>query len=51
MKKSKQRKVYLKDFWIAYKKGPFHICEVVCFLSIQCSQSSPFSCIMHGIHD
>lgn len=26
------------DFWTAYKKGPFHICEVVCFFSIQFSQ-------------
>jgi len=27
-----------KNFWSAYKKGPFHICEVVCFFSIQFSQ-------------
>ena len=38
--KREHRKVrqLFSDFWTAYKKGPFHICEVVCFFSIQFSQ-------------
>lgn len=37
-KRTPEGQAAFKNFWSAYKKGPFHICEVVCYFSIQFSQ-------------